>query len=84
MMDNETIDELDARLKREWEERQEIERAGRVRSSSFAEYELLKTTMLSGAKTALMRRPVTEYPDVRGMSDAEYQAQRSRFVRGGR
>ncbi|MBU9163577.1 hypothetical protein [Burkholderia multivorans] len=83
-MENETIDELDARLKREWEERQEIERTERVRSSSFAEYGLLKTAMLSGAKAALMRRPAIEYPDVRGMSDADYQAQRLRFVRGGR
>lgn len=82
--DGETIDEFDARLRREWEGRQESERGERVRGSSSAEYESLKTTMLSGAKAALTRRPAIEYPDVRGMSDAEYQAERSRLVRGGR
>ncbi|SCZ29494.1 MULTISPECIES: hypothetical protein [Burkholderia] len=86
MRDHETLDEFEARLKREYNERQEAARreSENVRGASDGDYESHKTAMLSGAKAALMRRPVIEYPDVRGMSDAEYQAQRSKLVRGGR
>ncbi|WP_261534634.1 hypothetical protein [Burkholderia multivorans] len=86
MKDHETLDEFEARLKREYDERQEAGRRERenVRGVVDGDYESRKTAMLSDAKAALMRRPAIEYPDVRGMSDAEYQAQRSRLVRGGR
>ncbi|HDR8921257.1 TPA: hypothetical protein QDA90_003633 [Burkholderia vietnamiensis] len=84
--DGETIDEFDARLKREYNERQEAARreSENVRGVSSGDYASRKAAMLSGTKAALMRRPAIEYPDVRGMSDAEYQTQRSRLVRGGR
>ncbi|QVN18846.1 hypothetical protein [Burkholderia pyrrocinia] len=86
MKDNETLDEFETRLKREFDERQEAARreSGNVRGVSSGDYESRKAAMLSGTKAALMRRPVIEYPDVRGMTDAEYRAERARFVRGGR
>ncbi|KVR82480.1 hypothetical protein WK24_27520 [Burkholderia vietnamiensis] len=84
--DEETIEQLDARLKREWEARQATERRERVRSGSCsaAEYAQIKAAMLADARDTLTRRPATEYPDVRGATDAEYQAARAKFVRGGR
>lgn len=86
MKDNETLDEFDARLKREYDDRQDAERreSENVHGVADGDYESRKAAMLSGTKAALMRRLAIEHPDVRGMSDAEYQAQRSRFVRGGR
>ncbi|RQZ24055.1 hypothetical protein DIE14_23145 [Burkholderia sp. Bp9017] len=84
MKDNETLNEFEARLKREYDERQAVERREQVRSSHGDEYATLKAGMLSNVRATLTRKPATEYPDVRGMSDAEYQAQRSRLVRGGR
>jgi len=84
--EGETIDQWEVRIKREYDDRQDAERreSENVRGVSSGDYESRKTAMLTNAKASLMRRPLIEYPDVRGMSDAEYQAQRSRFVRGGR